>query len=120
MPTNRKIKIAFKIKLRRGDNVKVIAGKDKKKQGKVLMVDRKRNRVVVEGINMIKKHEKPNRQRQQGGIIQKEAPIHASNVVYMHNGKPTKIGFKIATVKDKGEDVKIKQRIARSTGEVID
>ena len=120
MPTKRKVKIEFKIRLRRGDVVKVIAGKDKKKQGKILVVDRKRNRVVVEGINMIKKHQKPNRQRQQGGIVQKEASIHASNVVYLHNGKPTKIGYRIATVTDKGEEVKIKQRIARSTGEVID
>jgi len=119
MPTKRKVKIAFKMKLRRGDIVKVIAGKEKKKQGKILMVDRKRNRVVVEGINMIKKHQKP-RQGQKGGIVEREAPIHASNVVYLHNGKPTKIGYKIVTVKDKGEEFQTKQRFARSTGEVID
>ena len=120
MPTKRKVKIAFKMKLRRGDMVKVIAGKEKNKQGKILMVDRKRNRVVVEGLNMIKKHQKPNRQNQKGGIIEREAPIHASNVVYLHNGKPTKIGYKIVTVKDQGEEFQTKQRIARSTGEVID
>lgn len=120
MPTKRKVKIAFKIKLRRGDKVKVIAGKDKGKEGKILVVDRKRNRVIVEGINMVSKHQKPNRQNQTGAIVKKEAPIHASNVMFLHNGKPTKLGYKIATITDKGKSVTVKQRIARSTGEVID
>ena len=99
-------------KIKKGDTVKVIAGKDKDKEGKVISVDRKNNKVVVEGINMITKHEKPSVANQNGGIVQKEAPIDASNVMYVHKGKPTRIGFKIE--KDK------KVRYAKSTGEVVD
>ena len=100
------------LKIKKGDTVKVIAGKDKDKEGKVISVDRKNNKVVVEGINKITKHEKPSVANQNGGIVQKEAPIDASNVMYVHKGKPTRIGFKIE--KDK------KVRYAKSTGEVVD
>ena len=99
-------------KIKKGDTVKVIAGKDKDKEGKVISVDRKNNKVVVEGINKITKHEKPSVANQNGGIVQKEAPIDASNVMYVHKGKPTRIGFRIE--KDK------KVRYAKSTGEVVD
>lgn len=99
-------------KIKKGDTVKVIAGKDKDKEGKVVSVDRKNNKVVVEGINKITKHEKPSMANQNGGIVQKEAPIDASNVMYVHKGKATRIGFKIE--KDK------KVRYAKSTGDVID
>ncbi len=99
-------------KIKKGDTVKVIAGKDKDKEGKVISVDRKNNKIVVEGINKITKHEKPSVANQNGGIVQKEAPIDASNVMYVHKGKPTRIGFKIE--KDK------KVRYAKSTGEVVD
>ena len=99
-------------KIKKGDTVKVIAGKDKDKEGKVISVDRKNNKVVVEGINKITKHEKPSVANQNGGIVQREAPIDASNVMYVHKGKPTRIGFKIE--KDK------KVRYAKSTGEVVD
>ncbi len=99
-------------KIKKGDTVVVIAGKDKDKEGKVISVDRKNNKVVVEGINKITKHEKPSVANQNGGIVQKEAPIDASNVMYVHKGKPTRIGFKIE--KDK------KVRYAKSTGEVVD
>lgn len=99
-------------KIKKGDTVKVIAGKDKDKEGKVMAVDRKKNKVLVEGINMITKHEKPSAANQNGGIVQKEAPIDASNVMYVHKGKATRIGFKIE--KDK------KVRYAKSTGDVID
>ena len=100
------------VKIKKGDTVKVIAGKDKDKEGKVLSVDAKNNRVVVEGINMITKHEKPSMSNQQGGIVNKEAPIDISNVMYVHKGKATRIGYKI-------EDGK-KVRVAKSTGDVID
>ena len=100
------------VKIKRGDTVKVIAGKDKDKQGKVLSVDAKNNRVLVEGVNMVKKHEKPSGRNQQGGIITREAPIDLSNVMYLHKGKATRIGYKV-------EDGK-KVRIARSTGDVLD
>ncbi len=99
-------------KIKKGDTVKVITGKDKDKEGKVVLVDRKNNRVVVEGINMITKHTKPSAGNPNGGIIQKEAAIDASNVMYVHKGKATRIGFKLQDNK--------KVRVAKSTGEVID
>jgi large subunit ribosomal protein L24 len=111
----------IKVKIKKGDNVKVIAGKDKGKSGKVLFVDREKNRAIVEGVNMITKHEKPNRTNQRGGIISKEAPIHVSNLMYLHHGKPTRIAYKVDVIDrdDGGRDV-IKQRVAVATGEVID
>ena len=99
-------------KIKKGDTVKVIAGKDKDKEGKVISVDRKKNKVLVEGINMITKHEKPSVANQNGGIVQKEAPIDASNVMYVHKGKATRIGFKIENGK--------KVRFAKSTGDIVD
>ena len=98
------------VKIRRSDTVKVIAGKDKDKEGKVLSV--KEGRVIVEGINMITKHAKPSMSNQQGGIVTKEAPIDLSNVMYLHKGKATRVGYKM--------DGDKKVRVAKSTGEVID
>ena len=99
-------------KIKKGDTVKVIAGKDKDKEGKVVSVDRKKNKIVVEGINMITKHEKPSAANQNGGIVRREAPIDASNVMYVHKGKATRIGFKFEGGK--------KVRFAKSTGDIID
>ena len=99
-------------KIKKGDTVKVIAGKDKDKEGKVLTVDQKNNKVVVEGVNMITKHSKPSAGNPNGGIIQKEAPIDASNVMLLHEGKATRVGFKMEGDK--------KVRFAKSTGKVID
>ena len=82
------------LKIKKGDTVRVIAGKDNGKEGKVVSIDRKNGRVLVEGINMITKHMKPSAANQNGGIVQKEAPIDISNVMYLHKGKPTRIGFK--------------------------
>lgn len=100
------------LKIKKGDIVKVITGKDKDKEGKVISVDRKKSKVLVEGINKVTKHEKPSAANQNGGIVQKEAPIDISNVMYVHKGKPTRIGFKYE--KDK------KVRFAKSTGDIID
>ena len=100
------------MKIKKGDMVKVIAGKDKDKEGKVIAVDKKDGKVLVEGVNMLTKHTKPSMANQQGGILHQEGPIDASNVMYLHNGKATRIGFKV-------EDGK-KVRVAKSTGEVID
>lgn len=100
------------MKIKKGDTVKVIAGSDSNQEGKVLSVDMKKGKVVVEGLNMITKHSKPSQSNPNGGIIQKEAPIDISNVMYVHKGKATRVGFKV-------EDGK-KVRIAKSTGEVID
>ena len=100
------------LKIKKGDTVKVIAGRDKDKEGKVLAVNAKDSTVVVEGVNMIKKHLKQGRDNQEGGIITQEGPIHISNVMYVHNGKPTRVGFHV-------EDGK-KVRYAKSANEAID
>lgn len=100
------------LKIKKGDTVKVIAGKDKDKEGKVIAVNRKKNKLLIEGINMVTKHAKPSMSNQQGGIIHQEAPIDASNVMYLHKGQPTRIGFKFEGDK--------KVRFAKSTGDVID
>jgi len=107
------------VKVKKGDKVVVISGVDKGREGKILFVDRKNNKVIVEGVNMIKKHQKasPN---QQGGIIQKEAPINASKVMFLYKGKPTRIGYKVEKVERDGKMVNVKQRVAKSTGEIID
>ncbi len=99
-------------KSKKGDTVKVIAGKDKDREGKVISVDPAKGKVVVEGINMITKHEKPSAANANGGIVQKEAPLDISNVMYMHKGKATRVGFEVKDGK--------KVRIAKSTGDVID
>ncbi len=108
------------MKLKRGDKVRVIAGKDKGKEGKILLVDKKANRVIVEGVFMISKHQKPGRGGQMGAIVKKEAPIHASNVMYLHNGKPTRIGFKVEKAEKDGKTYTTKKRIAKTTGDIID
>ena len=100
------------IKIKKGDLVKVIAGKDKDKEGKVIAVNKKDNTVLVEGVNMLTKHTKPSAANQNGGIIHQEGPIDASNVMYIHKGTATRVGFKM--------DGDKKVRFAKSTGEVID
>ncbi|MCR4657203.1 MAG: 50S ribosomal protein L24 [Lachnospiraceae bacterium] len=100
------------MKIKTGDTVKVIAGKDVGAEGKVLAVDHKKRKLLVEGVNMIKKHTKPSMANQNGGIIEKEAYLDASNVMYVHKGKPTRIGFKFVDGK--------KVRYAKSTGDVVD
>ena len=101
---------AYKIK--KGDTVKVIAGKDKDKEGKVIAVDTKNHRVLVEGVNMVTKHTKPSQANPQGGIVQQSAPIDMSNVMYVSKGKASRVGFKMEGDK--------KVRYAKATGEVID
>ena len=100
------------LKIKKGDTVKVIAGKDKGKQGKVLEVKAKTSSVVVEGINLIKKHAKPSSANTTGGIVTVEAPLNISNVVLVIDGEPTKVGFRI-------EDGK-KVRFSKKTGNTID
>ena len=100
------------MKIKKGDMVKVIAGKDKDKEGKVIAVNKKDNTVLVEGINMITKHTKPSAANQNGGIIHQEGPIDASNVMYLHKGTATRVGFKM--------DGDKKVRFAKSTGDIID
>ncbi|MCH5265126.1 MAG: 50S ribosomal protein L24, partial [Lachnospiraceae bacterium] len=96
---------------KKGDTVRVIAGVDKGKEGKVLEV--KNGKVKVEGVNRVKKHVKPNQANTRGGIIEEEAFFDVSNVMYVVDGKVTRIGFK-------QEDGKNKVRYAKKTGAVID
>ena len=100
------------MKIKKGDMVKVIAGKDKDKEGKVIAVNHKNGTVLVEGVNMLTKHTIPSLANQNGGIIHQEGPIDASNVMYLHKGEATRIGFKM--------DGDKKVRVAKKTGEVID
>ena len=100
------------LKIKKGDTVRVIAGKDKGKEGKVLAVDVKKNRVIVEGANMITKSMKPSMSNQQGGIVTKEAPLDLSNVMVLVDGQPTRVGFKVEGDK--------KVRYAKKTGKTID
>ena len=100
------------MKIKKGDTVKVIAGKDKDKEGKVIAVNQKDGKVLVEGVNMLTKHTKPSVANQNGGIIHQEGPIDISNVMYVHKGKATRVGFKM--------DGDKKVCVAKSTGEVID
>ncbi len=100
-------------RIRKNDTVQVMAGKDKSKTGEVLRVFPKEDRVTVRSLNMVKRHIKPN-QQQQGGIIDKEAPLHISNVMPLdpEDGRPTRIGFKVVEGK--------KVRVSKRTGKVLD
>ena len=99
-------------KIKKGDRVVILTGKDKGRQGSVLKVMPKEERVVVEGLNMVQRHTKPSQADPQGGIKHKEASLHLSNVAIVDsNGKPTRVGFKVEGDK--------KVRIAKTTGEVI-
>ena len=98
------------MKIKKGDTVMIIAGKDKGKEGKVLAV--KDGKVLVEGVNMITKHQKPSAGSPQGGIVNKEAFLDASNVMFLFKGQPTRIGFKL--------DGDKKVRVAKKTGEAVD
>ncbi len=100
-------------RIRKGDTVYVNAGNDKGKTGKVLSVDLDKQRAIVEGVNMVSRHTKPNAKQPQGGIIKKEASIHMSNLnlIAPKSGKPTRVGFKV--------DGDKKVRIAKKSGEEI-
>jgi large subunit ribosomal protein L24 len=100
------------MKIKKGDTVVVIAGKDKGQEGEVVQVLPATNKLIVNGINTAKKHQKPRKSNQQGGIIDRDMPIDASNVMLVHKGKPTRVGYRI-------ESDGSKVRVARRTGEVI-
>jgi large subunit ribosomal protein L24 len=108
------------MRIKRGDRVVIIAGKDKGGEGKILLVDRKKQRVIVDGKNMVTRHTKQNAANPQGGLIRKEAPLHVSNVMLMHNGKPTRVGYKVERKEVNGKMVNVKYRVAKKTGEIID
>ncbi|GAA0597069.1 50S ribosomal protein L24 [Virgibacillus siamensis] len=100
--------------VKKGDKVKVISGKDRGKQGTILEAYPKKERVLVEGINMTKKHAKPSQDNPQGGILNQEAPIHVSNVMLIDpkSGEPTRVGYQAKDGK--------KVRIAKKSGEAVD
>ncbi len=85
----------IKLKIKTGDTVRVIAGDHKGTEGKVVRVDREKNKAIVEGVNMVSKHTKPSAKNPQGGIVKKEAPIHISNLALIDSksGKTTRVGF---------------------------
>lgn len=101
--------------VKKDDSVIVITGKDKGKKGRVIAAYPRQNRVLIEGVNMVKKHARPSQANPQGGIIEQEAAIHVSNVMHIDpkSGKVTRIGYKVL---DNGKKV----RIAKKSGEVID
>ena len=104
------------MKIRKGDTVEVISGKDAGKRGRVLVADPAKQRVVVEGVHMIKRHTRPNPQRRVlGGIVEREAPIHVSNVMVISpdSGRPTRVGYKIL------EDGR-KVRVTKTDGAILD
>jgi len=102
-----------KFKIKTGDKVVILTGKDKGKEGKVLKIYKDKDRVIVEGSNMIKKHVKPSAENPQGGIEEKEAPLHVSNVALVDKktGKATRVGFEVKDGK--------KVRVSKKSGEVI-
>lgn len=99
--------------VKKGDKVKVITGKDKNKEGVVLAAFPKKDKVIVEGVNVVKKHQKPSQAAPQGGIVEMEAPIHVSNVMVVDStGVAGRVGYK--------EKEKKKVRVSKKTGEVLD
>ena len=100
------------MKLKKGDTVEVITGKDKGKQGEIAFVFPKTNQIIVNGVNVSSKHQKAQRANDPGGIIEKDLPLDASNVMLVHKGKKVRIGYQI-------QDDGTKVRVARPSGEVI-
>ena len=98
--------------IKTGMNVRVIRGNHRGREGKILYVFPKKERVIIEGVNLIKRHTRPSQENPQGGIVEKEGAIHVSNVMLVHSGKPTRIGYKKL---DDGSKVRISIR----TGEEI-
>ena len=102
----------MKLRIKAGDTVRVTTGDHKGSEGKVLRVDREKNKAIVEGVNMVSKHEKPSAQNPQGGIVKKEAPIHVSNLSLIDkNGETTRVGFETRDGK--------KVRYSKKSNEVI-
>jgi len=107
------------MKIRKNDNVMVIAGNDRGKSGKVLKVFRKDSKIIIEGINLHKRHTKPSQSNPQGGILEKEAPIHVSNVLLIdpNNNQPTRLGSQIILDEKTGKKKRV--RVSRTSGEMI-
>ncbi len=100
------------MKIKKGDTVQIITGNDVGKSGRVIKVFPIKEKIIVEGLNMVKKHARPTQENPQGGIMEKEAAVHISNVMILSGGKPTRVGYKIL---DDGKKVKF----SKKSGEVI-
>jgi large subunit ribosomal protein L24 len=107
------------MKIRKGDTVKVLSGKSKGKKGKVLKVDPHKERVIVEGVNLIKRHSRPSQRNPKGGIVEKEGPLHVSKVqlVDVKNDMPTRVGFHF--IRNENDEITDKVRISKKSGEVL-
>ena len=107
------------MKIRKNDNVMVIAGNARGKSGKVLKVYPERERIIIEGVNIIKRHSRPSQKNPQGGIVQREAPIHVSNVMLIDpkTNEVTRVGSKV--VKDDTTGKKRRMRVSKATGETF-
>jgi large subunit ribosomal protein L24 len=109
------------MKIKKGDTVKVISGKNLGKEGKVLKVYPKTNKLIVEGVNIIKKHAKPTQANPDGGIQEFEAPMNASNVmIFEKKTGTTRVGYKVVTETVKKKEVTRKVRYSKKSGEVLD
>ena len=110
-----------KFKIKTGDLVQVITGKNKGEQGKVLRVNTETSRVVVEGVNVVTKHKRANAQGEAGGLVKVEAPIHISNVMLVdpETGKPTRVGYRFETVEKDGVSKTVKVRFAKASGKEL-
>ena len=112
-------KIVNKTRFKKNDSVKVVSGNSKGSIGKILFIDREKGRVIVEGVNIMHRHTKPNQKNQQGGIVKREAPINISNVMLMcpKTNQPTRIGMQI--IKDEKTGKTSKMRMSKKSGEII-
>lgn len=108
-----------KTNLKKNDTVKVVSGNSRGTVGKILFIDRKKGKLIVEGVNIIHRHTKPNRKNQQGGIIRREAPINLTNVMLMcpKTNEPTRVGSKV--IKDEKTGKETRMRLSRKSGEII-
>jgi len=103
----------MKLHIKKGDTVRVLSGKDRGQQGRVLVVFPQKQKAIVEGINMVYKHRRPDQQNPQGEIVEQEAPIHISNLMLLAGGEPTRTG------RVKNEDGKGWLRVSKKTGEIV-
>ena len=114
-----KEKSKLKSRIKKNDSVKIVSGNSKGSVGKVLFINREKGRVIVEGVNIIHRHTKPNQKNQQGGIVKREAPINISNIMLMcpKTNQPTRIGSKI--IKDEKSGRVSRMRLSKKSGEII-
>lgn len=113
------VKEKLKTKIKKNDSVKVVSGNSKGAVGKVLFIDRDKGRVIIEGVNIIHRHTKPNQKNQQGGIVKRESSINISNVMLMcpKTNQPTRIGMNL--IKDEKTGKTTKMRLSKKSGEII-